>query len=378
MKLQVNRDVLSEAVSFVVRLLPQRPQLEALSGVLVEAEANQLKLSIFDFEVSAQATVVAQVDKPGKALVSGRLLAEIANKLPIAPVEINQEDSGVILSCGSARFELLTMSIDEYPNLPDLPEISGKVEAESFTHALQRVAIAAAKDDPTPTLTAVVIDVKGDELSLTATDRFRVATQQLTWQPASKTTEFQALVPARIMSEISKTFGQEKDLSISFTSNDQRELIAFSGSNRVVTSSLIKGVFPNIERLFDFITDDHAIASKADLVESTRRVSLVTDRDGAVRYTFKPDSLVLESSSGEKAKATETIQAELNGEEATIALKPQYVLDALSGITGDFVKIIFTKNPQNPGRPSPVIFTNVQGKTKDSENFRYILQPKLF
>ena len=80
MKFQVNRDVFSEAVSFAVKLLPQRTTLPILSGVLIEATEGSLVLSSFDYEVSARTEIAAQVDEPGRVLVSGRLLADIASR----------------------------------------------------------------------------------------------------------------------------------------------------------------------------------------------------------------------------------------------------------------------------------------------------------
>ena len=96
MKFQANRDVFSEAVSFAVKLLPQRTTLPILSGVLIETTDNGLQLSSFDYEVSAQTEIAAEVEEPGRVLVSGRLLAEIASKLPNAPVRFSTEESKIV------------------------------------------------------------------------------------------------------------------------------------------------------------------------------------------------------------------------------------------------------------------------------------------
>ena len=117
-KLQVNKDVLNEAVAFAVRLLPQRTTLPILSGILIEADANSLRLSVFDYDTSAQVEIAAKVDESGRVLVSGRLLAEIVSKLPNAAVDFSTDGSKVRVNCGSSKFSLLTMPIDEYPSLP--------------------------------------------------------------------------------------------------------------------------------------------------------------------------------------------------------------------------------------------------------------------
>ena len=95
MKFQVNRDVFSEAVSFAVKLLPQRTTLPILSGVLHRGDDDGLTLSSFDYEVSARTEIAAEVDEPGTALVSGRLLADIASRLPNAPVQFSTDDGRI-------------------------------------------------------------------------------------------------------------------------------------------------------------------------------------------------------------------------------------------------------------------------------------------
>src|SRR5690606_15663400 len=120
MRFQVNRDVLSEAVSFAVKLLPQRTTLPILSGVLIETGEDGLTLSSFDYEVSTRTVIAAEIEEPGRILVSGRLLAEIASRLPNAPVSFVTEDSRILVTCGSANFTLLSMPVEEYPSLPQI------------------------------------------------------------------------------------------------------------------------------------------------------------------------------------------------------------------------------------------------------------------
>jgi len=144
-KFQVNKDALSEAVSFVSRLLPQRPPMLILTGILIEADANALRLSVFDYEVSAQVEIVAKVENPGRVLVSGRLLTEIANKLPNAPVEVTLEANKVEVRCGSAKFNLSTMPIETYPPLPEMPEAANVAGA---TTAMQSLFLDRLQSSP--------------------------------------------------------------------------------------------------------------------------------------------------------------------------------------------------------------------------------------
>ena len=376
MKFQVNRDVLSEAVSFAVRLLPQRTSTPILGGILIEADANALRLSVFDHEVSAQAEIVAKVETSGRALVSGRLLSDIASKLPNAPVEFNLDGSKVHVVCGSTKFALAIMDVAAYPTLPEIPVISGSVAGEEFATAVQQVATAAMKDDVQPIYSAVQIETTGQEISLLATDKYRMALCELPWKANSGSEGQSVLVPARTLLEVAKTFANQGDISVSIINNDERQMIAFQANNRSVTALLIKGNYPPIKSMFPTELANFTVVSKADLLESTRRVMLVVQRDNALKYSFGESEIALESMGNETAQASENISAELTGEETVLALKPQYLIDGLAGVHTEFVKIGFTKNIDNPNKPSPVLITSHGAKDK-TDNYRYLLQPNL-
>lgn len=379
MKFQVNRDVFSEAVSFAVKLLPQRTTLPILSGVLIDATDSGLTLSSFDYEVSTQATITADVEEPGRILVSGRLLADIASRLPNAPVHFTTDGSKIIVKCGSANFTLLSMPVEEYPTLPAIPEQSGLLPAEAFSIAVSQVAVAASRDDVTPVITGVQLEVTENNLSLVATDRYRVAIREIDWDSGdSRNTEpVTALVPARTLIEIGKTFGHSGSISVAITSTDERELIAFSADNKTVTSLLIKGNFPPVRRLFPENVDNYAVVNTADLIEAVRRVSLVLEREAALRFSFTIDGVTLEAIGSEQAQASETIDGHLNGEDTVVSLKPQFLLDGLGAVHSEFVRISFTKT-DNPNKPGPVLITSQSSKDQPgADNYKYLLQPNL-
>ncbi len=378
MKFQVNRDVFSEAVSFAVKLLPQRTTLPILSGVLIEATSDGLVLSSFDYEVSARTQIAAQVDDPGTVLVSGRLLADIASRLPNAPVSFTTEDGRIVVSCGSANFTLLSMPVEEYPTLPEVSDKAGVLKAEDFAAAISQVAVAASRDDVTPVITGVQLEVSENSVSLVATDRYRVAVREIDWDAANSGIDsVTALVPARTLTEIGKTFGHSGTISVAITSTDDRELIAFQADNKTVTSLLIKGNFPPVKRLFPETVDNYAVLNTAELIESVRRVSLVLEREAALRFTFSIEGLTLEAIGSEQAQASESIDALLTGSDTVVSLKPQFLLDGLSSVHSEFVRISFTKT-ENPNKPGPVLITSQSSKDQPgADNYKYLLQPNL-
>jgi DNA polymerase-3 subunit beta len=379
MKFQVNRDVFSEAVSFAVKLLPQRTTLPILSGVLIETTADGLTLSSFDYEVSAQTEIVAEVEEAGKILVSGRLLADIASRLPNAPVQFATNEGRISVTCGPAKFTLLSMPVEEYPTLPQVAEQSGLLPAEAFATAVAQVAVAASRDDVTPVITGVQLEVSENSLTMVATDRYRVAVRAIDWDAGDITSgeTLTALVPARTLQEIGKTFGHSGTISVAITNTDDRELIAFRADRKTVTSLLIKGNFPPVKRLFPETVDNYAVINTAELIEAVRRVSLVLEREAALRFTFTVDGLTLEAIGSEQAQASESIDAHLSGGDTVVSLKPAFLLDGLGAVHSEFVRISFTKT-ENPNKPGPVLITSQSSKDQPgADNYKYLLQPNL-
>ena len=107
MKIQVDRDALADAVAWTARALPARPAIPVLACMRLQA-GEELTLSSFDYDLSAEASVPVAAEEEGTALVSGRLLAEITKSLPARPVQISSDGARATLTCGSARNEIIT------------------------------------------------------------------------------------------------------------------------------------------------------------------------------------------------------------------------------------------------------------------------------
>lgn len=377
MHFSVNRDVFSDAVSFAAKLLPQRPTQPLLSGVLLEASDNELTLSSFDYETSSRTTITASVQVDGRALVSGRLLGEIAHRLPHSDVQIVLEETRVQIRCGSATFSLPAMPVEEYPQIPRVEEHTGSVPADTFADAIAQVSLAASKDDVTPVITGVQFEVADQALTLTATDRYRVATRRIDWQQESEDNAISALVPSKVVVEVGKTFASEGSINIAIVKNGERELIAFTGGNKTVTSLLIKGNYPPVGRLFPENVSNYAVMNTADLIDAVGRVGLVLEREAALRFSFVEGQVTLEAAGTETAQASETVDAHLVGDEMVVSLKPQFLLDGLRSTHAEFVRIGFTRT-ETAGKPGPVLITSQRSKDDaDEQEFRYLLQPNL-
>ena len=372
MKIQVERDVLAEAVAWTARALPARPTVPVLAGMRLHAGA-ELTLSSFDYDVSAEARIAVTAEEEGSALVSGRLLAEISRSLPSRPVQISSDGGRAVLTCGSSTFTLLTMPEEEYPALPTMPPAAGSVGSDAFASAVSQSATAAGRDDTLPALTGVRIEIEGDAITLISTDRYRLAMRELRWTPARPDMSAAVLVPARALADTARSLTSGAEVSIALAlpgdaGSGGDGMIGFEGAGRRTTTRLLGGEFPRYQALLPTHVNSVAEISTAQLAEAVKRVALVAERNTAVRLAFTPGELVLEAGTGDEAQAVEILEASYEGDDLSVAFNPQYLLDGLAAIDSDMARISFTE-PGKPalitGKPSP----------DGQPDYRYLLMP---
>ena len=377
MKFRVERDVLADAVAWAARSLPVRPSVPVLAGLLIEANDEGLVLSTFDYETSARATLSADVADEGSALVSGRLLADICRSLPNKPVEMTIDGTRVSLTCGSARFSLQTMPVDDYPSLPDMPSATGTVQSDVFAHAVAQAVTAAGRDDMLPVLTGVRIEIDGSMISLLATDRFRLSHRELGWSPRTPDETVAALVPAKVLADTAKSLTSGGEVTIALAASGSGDgIIGFEGAApgglRRTTTRLLDGEFPKVRSLFP---NEHLTVAKVDkssLIESVKRVALVAERNTAVQLAFSDGVLTLDAGSGDEAQASESIEATIEGGDITTGFNPQFLLDGLSAIEEPVVELAFTQ----ASKPVVMSGTSGDGVSGESSGFRYLLMPR--
>src|ERR671938_822254 len=309
MKFRVQRDALADAVAWTAKSLPSRPSVPVLAGVMLRVGDGRLHVSGFDYEVSSQVSVEVQADADGAALVSGRLLAEITKALPAKPVDIAAVGAHLELVCGSARFTLPTMPVEDYPTLPDMPASSGTVDAAAFAAAVAQVAVAAGRDDTLPVLTGVRVELNGTSLAMLATDRYRLAVRELEWRPDDPELNAAALVPARTLADTAKTLGPlGGEVTIALSRGGAGEgMIGFAGGTRKTTSRLLDGEFPKVRALLPDTHNAQARVPVAALTEVVRRVALAAERATPVRLSFSEEGLIVEAGGTEDAQDREAM-----------------------------------------------------------------------
>lgn len=370
-KIRVERDVLAEAVAWVARSLPARPPAPVLAGLLLKAEDGALSFSSFDYEVSARVSVEAEIEEDGTVLVSGRLLADICRALPNRPVEISTDGVRATVVCGSSRFTLHTLPVEEYPALPQMPTATGTVPGEVFASAAAQVAIAAGRDDTLPVLTGVRIEIEGDTVTLASTDRYRFAVREFLWKPESPDASAVALVPAKTLLDTAKALTSGDTVTLALSGSGAGEgLIGFEGAGRRTTTRLLEGDLPKYRTLFPTEFNSVAVIETAPFVEAVKRVALVAERNTPVRLSFEQGVLILEAGSSDDAQAVERVDAQLEGDDISIAFNPTFLLDGLSAIDSPVAQLSFTTSTKPAllsGRPAM--------DAEADEAYKYLIMP---
>ena len=370
MKFTVDSATLTDSVNWVSRSLSTRPIMTALLGIVIDVQKD-VTLSASDLETSAKSTFDAEIKETGRVLVPGRLLSEISKALPNKSVSFNLDGNRVLVTAGSAKFTLPTLPLNEYPNLPNMPEQSGAIASDIFSTAVNQVAVAAGRDDSLPTLTGIHVDISRETITLAATDRYRLAVREINWTPNDPDIATSALLRARTLADAAKTIGNTKSVSVAIaptTSNER--LVGFASEAKTMTSRQLDGSFPPYRHLLPSESTATAIIEVAKLLDSVRRVALVTDKTVPLRLKFNNNTLQLEAGAGDEAQATEELEINYKGEAIDIAFNPTFLSDGLTALGTTYVNIAFT------GSNKPAMLTGqnkVDGKADSS--FRYLLMP---
>jgi DNA polymerase III subunit beta len=372
---ELERDAFAEAVAWTARGLPARPVVPVTAGVVLEVTDGTMIVSGFDFEVLNRIEVPVTDKSAGRVLVSGRLLAEIARALPPKDVRVAVEGNRLAVRCGSARFNLPLLHIEEYPAVPELPATSGTVRGDVFATAISQVTAAASRDETLPMLTGVRMEIGSETLTFAATDRYRLAERHIPWtpigplEPESSTA---VIVPAKTLAEAAKSLGSASEVLLSLGDAADAGFLGFSAGGRQTLTRLLDGEFVKFASLWPTEVTTSVEVEVGLFVAALKRVSLVAQRFAPVRLAFSEGTVQLSAEADDESSAEEELEVGVTGEPLTIGFNAGYLIDGLTGLTTPRATLSFT----TPGRPG--VITPVTGLAADEPDhgdgsYRYLV-----
>jgi DNA polymerase-3 subunit beta len=329
-KLIIDAKPLAQAVATVARSIPVRPPVPVLAGATLTCD-DTLTVGGFDYDSATRVELPVTVLDPGAALVSGRLLGDIAKALPPnRAVEIVTDASRATLTAGKSRFSLPLLPLDDYPQLPAVPDEAGRIDTAALVDAIGRVCPSAGHDDSLPMLTGCRMEINGPRITLASTDRFRLAVAELDWTPTDPDLTAGLLVPARSLTDMAKTIAGTATVGLLMAAG--HPMLGVTADGVQATTRLLDAEFPRYRQL---IPTEHTTTVRVDVGELTaavKRVALVAGRVAQVRLACTDGHITVTAGGDDQGDAEETLDATVAGAPLTICFNPAYLLDGLAAL----------------------------------------------
>jgi DNA polymerase III subunit beta len=371
-KFRCERDSLVEVLATAGRAVGTRSSAQmVLSGVRIEAVGNRLSVVGTDLDLTVHVSTEAIGIADGVCVAPAKLLADIVRSLEPGAVTIEAQGEKIEIGAARSRFSLRTFPVADFPTLPDPPEPATFLPATGLASALHQVVRAASNDDARPLLTGVLIAPEGTGVRLVATDSYRLALRDIEGSDAFSGTS-QILVPARALSELQRLSalgsgtkgeadGPAPVVGLSIGDHD----VTFMAGEVKVSTRLLDGTYPDYRQLIPAEYPNRLHVGKDSLLDALRRVRLlVRDNTTPVRLSMRHGGVDLTVVSQEVGDASETVDADFEGEDLTIAFNPTYLIDGVEAVAGDEVLL----ETVDATKPATV-------RAAEETDFRYLLMP---
>ena len=331
---------------------------------MISAQEEQPLLLATDMEVGLRVPLVGEILDPGAAVLPARLLLEVVRSLPgdTVTLELRSQEQDVELISGPAKFNLRTLRAEDFPTLP-APDSATRVAlpAQAFVDTALQVSRSASKDETRPVLTGVLISAGGRELTMVATDSYRLSIKHTPLE-AVLDGAIEANVPARALQELARIAqsSEEPELTISLGQNQ----VVFEIGAIVLSSRLIDGQFPNYRQLLPESVEHELRLSSAEMADVVRRISLLAQKNAPLRLSFSEGELTVSAQTPDVGEASEMLPVPFSGEPFEIGFNPEFLRDGLESVETDelVMKLI------SPLRPGLI-------ESPDGGEFVYLIMP---
>ena len=363
MKIESEKRVLVDALSTAARALSSRGALQALSGILIDAGTDGVTVSASDGDISLRVPLEANVVTPGRVLAPGRLLSDVGKALADGKVTLEHRvsEGDLEISAGASTFHLKVFADEDFPPIPEPEGDPIPFPAPALVETIARVAGASSTDEARPVLTGVFVSASGSELTMVATDSYRLAVKK-TELPESIPSDVEANLPARALRELSRLIEASDTESIDLWLGENRASFSIAGAH--LSTRLIEGQFPRYQQLIPESFDHEVTCDREELLDVVRRVAQLAQRNAALRMSFSTGELTLSAQTQDLGDATEALPVSFDGEALEIGFNPEFIRSGLEAISSEQVKLRLI-SPLRPGLLEPA----------DESDFSYLVMP---
>jgi DNA polymerase III subunit beta len=368
MQFVVSKQNLQKELAFVQGVVEKKNTIPVLSNILIESVGEStIRITGTDLDVTIRCDMDAdEITTPGAICVQARKLFEIARLLPDAPVSFKKEDNEyVTVKCDRARFKLVGVARDAFPEVPSFKSAPTKISANVLKTFIDRTIFAITQEESRYTLSGAKFVLDETGAKMVTTDGHRLAyveKKDVTKNGSNQSID--TLIPRKTLAELTKlTAGFDGEISLGMDDNH----IYFDIGARLLISRMLYGQFPNYEMVMPKNNDKSVEFDSSLLNHAIRRVALMADeRSHAIRFHLGANELVISSQNAEEGEANETLQTEYAGEETDIGFNAQYLQEFLN-VIGD-AKIAFEFRDGNSQ-------AQLQPAEKADYDYKYIVMP---
>lgn len=368
MQFVVSKQNLQKELGFVQGVVEKKNTIPVLSNILIESVGEStIRITGTDLDVTIRCDMDAdEISTPGSICVQARKLFDIARLLPDAPVSFKKEDNEwVTVKCDRARFKLVGVARDAFPEVPSFKSAPTKIAASTLKTFIDRTIFAITQEESRYTLSGAkfVLDDSGAKMVTTDGHRLAYVHKKLEAKNGNRQ-DIDTLIPRKTLAELTKlTSGFDEDISLGMDENH----IYFQVGPRLLISRMLYGQFPNYEMVMPKNNDKSVQFESSLLNLAIRRVALMADeRSHAIRFHLEPNQLVISSQNAEEGEANETIQTDYAGEETDIGFNAQYLQEFLN-VVGD-AKVAFEFKDGNSQ-------AQLQPSETDDYDYKYVVMP---
>ena len=354
------RDLI-ESISTVQKAILGKSPMAVLEGIYIEAGNNEVIMRGTDIDLSIETILKSTILEEGTIVLDSKLFGDFVRKLPDSIIEMaTMENNSILISCENSEFNLLYLTAEEFPILPEIENAEKiTIKENILKNLIKGTSFAVAQDETRPILMGVLFELKNKVLNMVALDGFRLALRS---EYIESNEDVSVVIPGKTLNEILKILGDgDRDIYISYNDNH----IMFEIDKTKIVSRLLSGNFIKYESI---IPTDHKLQFKVkrnSFAQSIERASLMA-KDGSsrlIKLNIENDEVVITSNS-QFGKVREEIPIEMEGDSLEIAFNSNYLMDILKVMTEEEIIVEMTSGV------SPTIIRNSM-----TDNCKYMVLP---
>lgn len=364
MKFECPRDLFYQSLQIVGKAVPSKSTLPILSGILLEAKNDKLRLVATDLELGIESYIPVQVIEEGAIVLEAKYLTEIIRKLPSQGISVGSvaDKNSIEIKCGASRFVINPMLADDFPSLPETQETEyWSIPQSQLRKMIKETVFAVSIDETRPFLTGVLWDSQNQDLALVSTDTSRLAYSIQRFN--EELGEHQVIVPTKCLTEVNRLLEVDTDESVQVLLSGNH--IQFTVGGIRFISRLIDGQFPNYRQVIPTSFTTEIQVDRIALLSGVERASLLA-REGTsvVRFSIKPEKLALSANVPDVGETYDEVPISASGDTIEIAFNARYITEVLRILDAETVKMKLT------GTHSSAVIT-----PENDANYIYVIMP---